>query len=326
MSDCILLGPPRYEELMAEGVRTLEQAGYRCIPNTSGAPLTMESIAAYADECVAVIAGAEPWGAAQLDLLPRLEIVAKCGVGLDTVDLVAAERRGIVVTNTPGANSNAVAELAVALMLAALRGVVPAGSALQDGRRIHVIGRELAGRSVGLVGWGNIAKLVAKRLQGFEVELRVFDPYIGPTDSPGVDFASSLEELVSASDIVSLHLPLTEQTRGLVGADLLASFRPGSVLINTARGGLVDEAALAEALDRGHLAGAALDVQQDERPGAPNEVRGRENVVLLPHLGAESQEAFDAVGAFNAEDILATLSGATPPRRVVAAPNRAEPA
>ena len=294
-------------------------------PEYRGVPLTMESIAAYASECVAVIAGAEPWGAAQLDLLPRLEIVAKCSIGLDTVDLVAAEHRGIVVTDAPGANSNAVAELAVALMLAALRGVVPAGSELQDGRRIHVIGRELAGRSVGLVGWGNIAKLVAKRLQGFEVELRVFDPYIGPTGSPDVDFASSLEELVSASDIVSLHLPLTEQTRRLVGADLLASFRPGSLLINTARGGLVDEATLAEALDRGHLAGAALDVQQDERPGAPNEVRGRD-VILLPHLGAESQEAFDAVGAFNAEDILATLSGATPPRRVVAAPKRAEPA
>lgn len=311
----IILGPPKYEILMIDAVEYLTEHGYNCVPNPGDSQITEQHIAQYKDTCSAVIAGPEYWGPQQLDLLPNLRILAKCGVGLDSVDLEATRARGITVTNTPRMNSNAVAEFTVALIIAGLRGLFPAATAMQNNRRIHIAGYELNQKTIGIVGWGAIGQLVAQRLSGFNPRIVVFDPY-SPVASDAIIVVDTLEELVSVSDVVTLHLPATPETTLMINSDLLSKFRPGALLINAARGALVDEYALAQALDAGQLTGACLDVLQDETDTPNSPLLGRSNVLITPHLGAETWEAYRAVGAANAEDILTVLAGKKSTREI----------
>jgi glyoxylate reductase len=247
-----------------------------------------------------------------------LEVVANFGVGYDNIDLDAARARGVRVTNTPGVLDNATAELAVALMLAAARRIAEADATVRSGGWARsaakgLIGRELAGATVGLVGSGRIGRRVAELLQGFEARLLVTSR--SSAAPPGTERVE-LPDLLAASDFVSLHLPLTAETRHLIDADALAAIKPGAILVNTSRGGVIDTTALIHALRSGHLGAAGLDVYEDE-PHVPPELRELPNTVLLPHLGSATGTTRDAMARLCAENVIAVIDGRAPPAAVV---------
>jgi glyoxylate reductase len=247
---------------------------------------------------------------------PTLRVVANLAVGYDNVDLEACRARTVTVTNTPDVLTNATAELAVALMLAAARRLgegerLVRGAAWSGWEPGQLLGRELSGAVVGIVGLGRIGSRVAELLGSFDVSLL----YSARSPTPqaarlGADHVA-VEELFERSDFVTLHLPLTAQTHHLVDDAALARFKPGAILVNTARGGLVDSAALAQALLSGRLAAAALDVYEHE-PEVPPELTQLENVVLLPHVGSASVKARDGMARLVAENVIAVLEGRAP--------------
>ncbi|MFF9063458.1 hydroxyacid dehydrogenase [Streptomyces sp. NPDC014882] len=247
-------------------------------------------LAAMSDADALIVRSGTRVDAEILDRAPRLRLVARAGVGLDNVDTTTARARGIAVVNAPDSNTVSVAELTVGLIVASMRHITAAARSLRDGewRRSDFAGVELAGRTLGIVGYGRIGRQVARRLAAFDMRILVHDPY---ADTVGDDVrATGLDELLAASDVVTLHLPKTPATTGLVGARELALMKPTALLVNTARGGIVDETALARALRDGELAGAALDVFATEPP-AHSPLLALPNVLALPHLGAGTRDA-----------------------------------
>jgi glyoxylate reductase len=248
-----------------------------------------------------------------------LEVVANFGVGYDNIDLDAARARGVRVTNTPGVLTNATAELAVALMLAAARRIAEADAAVRGGEwersaANEPIGRELSGATVGLVGFGRIGRRVAELLCGCEVRLLVTSRSSG-APSPGVERLELLD-LLGASDFVSVHVPLAAETRHLIDASALAAMKRGAILVNTSRGAVVDTAALILALRSSHLGAAGLDVYEDE-PHVPSDLRKLSNTVLLPHVGSATAATRDAMARLCADNVIAVLDGRDPPTPVV---------
>jgi len=245
-----------------------------------------------------------------IESAPDLRLVGRAGVGVDNVDCDAATERGVVVMNTPTGNTVTTAELAIALLVALARHIPRADRQVRSGswKKSTLVGTELSGKVLGIVGLGRIGRVVAERAQAMHMEVVAADPYLSKTGagSPiaGVELLE-LDELLGRSDFVSLHLPLSEGTRNLISRERIATMKRGARLINAARGGLVDEAALAEALESGHLAGAALDVLAEEPPAADHPLLAREDVVLTPHLGASSLEAQVKVAADIAEQVVA---------------------
>ena len=247
-----------------------------------------------------------------LEAAERLKVVARAGIGLDNVDVEAATRRGILVVNAPRSNIVSAAEHTIALLLAQARNIPQAHAALRAGRweRSRYQGVELAGKTLGIVGLGRVGAMVAQRALAFGMRVIAYDPYV-PRERAreiGVDLMPSLEALLVQSDFVSLHLPRTPQTEGLIGAHELSLMKEGARLVNTARGGIVDEEALAKAIEDGHLGGAALDVFAHEPPG-DSPLFHLENVVVTPHLGAATVEAQDKAGAQIAEMVRLALAG-----------------
>jgi D-3-phosphoglycerate dehydrogenase len=266
---------------------------------------------------VAWIAGTGPVTAAHLDAAPRLQVVARHGVGIEAVDVAAATDRGIVVTNTPGANSDAVADHAVALLLAAVRGIVPGDRDVRAGNWAVRRGRELGSLTVGLVGFGRIGRGVARRLGGFGTAIAAHDPYADEDElrSQGVQ-PLALEDMPARCDAVSLHAP---GGACLIDDAWLRRARPGLVLVNTARADLVDEGAAAAALRSGLLAAYAADTLSTEASGGTSPLLDddiADRVLLTPHIGAQTVEAVDRMSASAAADVLAVLSG-TPPAHPV---------
>ncbi|MGW7278514.1 hydroxyacid dehydrogenase [Streptomyces sp. NPDC054844] len=255
---------------------------------------------------------------AALAAAPRLRVVARAGVGLDNVDVGAATRHGVLVANAPLSNVLSVAELTIGLILTLMRNVVPAGSALRAGRweRSRHQGVELAGRTVGIVGLGHVGTLVARRLAAFDVEAIAYDPYVPQSHARSVGVTlTDLDELMSRSDVVTVHLPKSPATTGLIGDRELRLAKPSMLLVNTARGGIVDETALAVALKEERLAGAALDVFAIE-PAVGNPLLDFPNVLATPHLGAGTHEAQGRAGRDAVSAVLRVLSGERPEHAV----------
>jgi glyoxylate reductase len=264
---------------------------------------------------------ADPTVPVDADLLdaagPALRIVANFAVGYDNVDVEACRARGVMVTNTPDVLTNATAELTVGLMLVAARRIGEAERIVRSGRWTgwdprQLLGRELAASTIGIVGLGRIGTRVAELLQGFGARLL----YSSRTARPELESKLGIERreldgLVAESDVVTLHAPLTSDTRHLVDRGRLERFKPGSILVNTSRGGLVDHAALAEALRSGALAAAALDVYENE-PEVPGELLELENVVLAPHIGSATSEARNGMARLVAENVTSVLDGRGP--------------
>lgn len=247
-----------------------------------------------------------------LDHAACLRVIGRAGAGVDTIDVPAATARGIVVVNAPGGNAVAAAEHTLALMFALARRIAPADASLKRGEwsRSKYVGSELTGKTLGLVGLGRVGSEVARRALGLDMRVMVYDPYVPDEHARrnGME-PVELDALLASSDFVSLHVPLTEATRGLLNAARIASMRPGAFLVNCARGGLVDEAALLAALDDGRLGGAGIDVYSREPVSADDPLPRHLKVVATPHLGASTVEAQVNVAAQVASDVLAVLEG-----------------
>ncbi|MEV6349405.1 phosphoglycerate dehydrogenase [Actinoplanes sp. NPDC051851] len=275
-------------------------------------------LAALAGVDAVIVRSATRIDAEALAAAPRLRVVARAGVGLDNVDIPAATARGVLVVNAPTSNIVSAAEQAVALLLAVARHTASASAALKAGawRRSAYTGVEIAGKTVGVVGLGRIGVLFAQRMAAFGVRLVAYDPYVQPARAAqlGVRLVS-LEELLAESDFVSVHLPRTPETVGLIGEKELAAVKPGVRIVNAARGGLVDERALAEALADGRVAGAGLDVYETE-PLTASPLFAFDTVVATPHLGASTVEAQDKAGLAVAQSVDLALRGEFVPEAV----------
>ncbi|MEO9325027.1 phosphoglycerate dehydrogenase [Nocardioides sp. C4-1] len=275
-------------------------------------------LAAIVDADAVLVRSATRIDAEALDAATRLKVVARAGVGLDNVDVRAATLAGVMVVNAPTSNIVSAAELAVALMLAAARHVSPAHAALRNGewKRARYTGTELYEKTIGVVGLGRIGVLVAQRLAAFGMTVIAYDPYVqaGRAAQVGVRLVD-LDTLLAESDFMSVHLPKTPETVGLIGADQLARAKTGLVLVNAARGGIVDEAALYDALKTGQIAAAGLDVFAQE-PCTDSPLFELENVVATPHLGASTEEAQEKAGLSVARSVRLALAGELVPDAV----------
>jgi D-3-phosphoglycerate dehydrogenase len=246
-----------------------------------------------------------------LDAAPKLKIVARAGVGLDNVDVKTATERGVLVVNAPTSNIHSAAEHALALLLSAARQIPAADATLREHawKRSSFSGTEIFGKTVGVVGLGRIGQLVAQRLAAFEAHIVAYDPYVSAARAAqlGIELLS-LDELLGRADFISVHLPKTPETAGLIDKEALAKTKPGVIIVNAARGGLVDEAALAEAVSSGHVRAAGLDVFSKE-PCTDSPLFELAEVVVTPHLGASTEEAQDRAGTDVAASVKLALAG-----------------
>jgi D-3-phosphoglycerate dehydrogenase len=274
-----------------------------------------------------MIARKIPVRADEMDHAPHLKVIARHGVGVDSVDLEEATKRGILVTNTPGENRESVAELAVAFMLSLARRVpqaqasmhaLPKGNvgqftALLD--RYQLTGTDLEGKSLGIIGTGRIGSTVARKcIAAFDMKVTGYDPYVSGEvmKSFGVAKVERLDDLLPPIDFLTAHCPLTPETRGMVGRRELALMKKGAYVINTARGGIIDEKALYEVLCSGHIAGAGLDVWQIEPPDPADPLLNHEHLLATPHYAGTTEESLYRVGIAAVEEVLAALQGRRP--------------
>ena len=253
----------------------------------------------------------------------RLKIVARTGVGVDPsrVDLVTAKDLRIWVTNMPGSNAVAVAELAFAQMLALLRHTHEANIAVREGRwsdYVKFVGTELAGKTLGIIGFGNIGARVALRARAFEMDFLAYDPYIPDTYITAMNGTpATLEEIMTQSDLITIHCPATDETRGMIGARELAMMKPTAHILNLARGGIIEEQALFEALRDGRIAGAAVDAMAQEPPSTDHPLFTLSNVLLTPHIGGGTTEASTRGEWGAAQEVVRVLEGGRPKNPVI---------
>jgi D-3-phosphoglycerate dehydrogenase / 2-oxoglutarate reductase len=307
----VLVTFPDYDTEHPEHGGALTAAGYlmRIAPKR-GARSTEELLALSADVAGA-ICSTDPFTRDVLRDSPNLQVIARVGVGIDSIDAAAATELGVAITTTPGANEETVADHAIAMMLGLLRRIpendagVRRGEWNRTGPHTPLL---LTGCTVGLIGYGHIGRLVARRLAGFDVELLVSDPALGDSDSPR---SVELAELLARSDVVSLHTPLIAATHHLIDQAALQLMRPHAVLVNTSRGGVVDEAALIQALNEGVIAGAALDVFETEPP-VTSPLFAMPNVVVSPHVGGISTKSIDVMMRMATASVIDVIEGRIP--------------
>lgn len=275
-------------------------------------------LAAIADVDAVLVRSATQIDAEALAAAKNLKVVARAGVGLDNVDIPAATKAGVMVVNAPTSNITSAAELAVGLLLATARHIAPANEALKGGKwaRSRFTGVELLDKTVGVVGLGRIGSLVAERLRGFGMRVLAYDPYASAQKAGlvGAELVS-LDQLLAESDFITVHLPKTPETLGLIGEEALAKVKPSVRIVNAARGGVVDEEALADALRDGRVAGAGIDVFAKE-PTTSSRLFEFEQVVVTPHLGASTDEAQEKAGIAVARSVRLALSGELVPDAV----------
>jgi D-3-phosphoglycerate dehydrogenase/(S)-sulfolactate dehydrogenase len=296
------------DDLSPEAVRILKDAGLEVDVKVGLPAAELEAIIGGYDALA--VRSATKVGAKLLERAAKLRVVGRAGVGVDNVDLDAATRRGVVVMNTPGGSSVTVAELALAMILSLYRHVPGATASVKAGKweKKRFQGREIAGKTLGVVGIGNIGSVLVERALAMKMRVVAYDPFITPEAAAkmGAELVE-LDRLWREADVVSLHVPLSEQTRHLVGAATLARMKKGAILVNCARGGIVDERAVAESLAAGHLGGVALDVWEKEPPPPDHPLFALDQVVCTPHIGASTEEAQSAVAIAIAEQLVAYL-------------------
>ncbi len=280
------------DPLLPEGLEILKKAGLSVEEKIGLSPEALKEAIREADGII--IRSGTKLTAEIIEAGERLKVIARAGTGLDNVDLEAASRRGIVVMNCPGGNTNSAAEHTLALMFALARNIPQAMASLKAGRweRKKFMGRELMGKTLGIVGLGRIGSVVAERALGLKMKVIAYDPFVTPEKASemGVELVS-LDELYARADIITVHVPLMKETYHLINAESFAKMKEGVLFINCARGGIVDEMALYEAMKSGKVAGAALDVFEKEPPDPEHPLLKMENFVCTPHLGASTLEA-----------------------------------
>lgn len=263
--------------------------------------------------CAAVVASNERYDEQVLSALPDLRIIARWGVGCDAIDLQAAAEAGVVVANTPGTLQESVADQTFALMLTLSRRVPEQMEVARSLNWRHVEGVEIWRKTLGIIGFGSIGQAVARRALGFSMCVLGYDPYVDPDRFVTLaTTATPLDQLVRESDVLTLHANLTDETRGIIGEQELRSMKPGAFLINCGRGALVDQAALARALEEGWIAGAALDTLVDEPPDPDAPILSAPNVIITPHNASQTAESAARVNAAVCDNVLVTLNGKRP--------------
>lgn len=313
----VLITTRSFAEGGPEPLALLERAGVEVRRPPIGRPLGDDEMAALVGEIDGIIAGLDRIGPRALTRgAPRLRVVARNGVGVDGIDLATATRLGIVVTNAPGVNTEAVADLVFGLMVGAARHLVEVDRAIRDGGWTRILGQELYRKTLGLIGFGLAGRAVARRARGFEMRVLAIDP---APDEPvarslGVEL-TTLDAVLEGSDFVSVHVPLTPDTAHLIGETELRRMKRTACLINTARGGVVDEAALVRALREGWIGGAGCDVFVNEPP-VNSPLLTAPRLILTPHIGAHTVEAVTRGALVAVENLLAVLGGRPAPNAV----------
>ncbi|HZP95757.1 MAG TPA: phosphoglycerate dehydrogenase [Candidatus Limnocylindria bacterium] len=275
-------------------------------------PRTETEIAQLARGCFAVIASTDPFTEAVLTQLPDLRLIARVGVGMDSIDIDAATRLGVLVCVARGTNELAVAEHTVALMLAALRRIVQCDRSVRAGewnRTGRLTGNDLHGKTVGLLGFGVIGRAVANLLRSFDVRLIAFDPAVA--SDPAVEIVA-FDEVLARADILSVHVPLLPTSRHLIGARELALMKRGAILVNTSRGGIIDEASLKAALADGHIGMSALDVFEEEPPSTSFLLAATDRTILTPHVAGLTVESIAAMQEHATDAVIDVLKGRMP--------------
>ncbi len=292
------------DDVSDSGLQPLRDANFD-VDKQAG--LSVDELLAAVAGCQGLVVRSETKVTSQvMDAASELRVIGRAGVGVDNIDVAAATARGIVVMNAPDGNTITTAEHTMALLVALARNVAQANSSLKSGKwaRKGFIGVELAGKTLGIVGLGRIGKAVAARARAFGMQIVAFDPFIAPDQARDLEIeVAPLNEVFARADFLTVHTPLTADTRGIVGAQAFAQMKPGVRVVNCARGGLVDEAALHEAIKAGIVAGAALDVFEKEPPANDNPLLGLDEVIVTPHLGASTTEAQEGVAFTVAEQM-----------------------
>lgn len=309
----VLVTATNYSTLCAEAKRLLEEGGCEIIENRVGRPHTFEELVPLVSDIDGVIAGVDTWDEAVFKLAPNLKAIARFGVGVDNIDLAKAREYGIQVTNVPGGNADAVAELAVGLILSMIRNIPALHQSARRGYWDRYVGEEIQGKTVGLLGFGNIAQMTAKKLQGFDVKLIAYDKYPNADKAKeyGVELVSS-DDVLKRSDVVSMHLPSLKETYHMMSDEQFSMMKKTAFFVNTARGALVDEKALHRALQTRSIAGAAIDVYEQEPVSADNPLFQLDNLISTPHTAAETVETYRRVGLVTAQALLDVFAGKEP--------------
>jgi len=306
----ILVTPTSFQKPQnKEAKEVLEAFADEVVYNELARPLTSEELSDRLKDVDGYIAGLDYITADALRNANKLKVISRYGTGVDRVDLKTAKEKGIVVTKTPGTNATAVCELAFALMLSLARSIPRLDSAVKNGEWPRNNGIELKGKTLGIIGFGAIGKNLAIRARAFGMDVIAYDPYFDTAFANANSVKqSTLEEVISTADFISLHVPFSEQTAHMINAQRIEKMKDGAFVINTARGGLLDEAAVAQAIRRGKLGGVGLDAYENE-PVTDSPLLGLDNVVMTPHTGAHTDEATRAMAMMAVENLIAVLSG-----------------
>jgi len=313
----VVITATSFSEVTREPEERLITAGHEIVHNPYGRPMTAAEVAPLLADADACVAGVDDFSAPALAQAGRLKLLVKHGAGIDNIDVPACTAKGIAVANIPGANAEAVADMALALMLAVARHIAEGDRTTKAGQWVNTYGVDLHRATVGLLGLGRIGKGVARRCRGFDARVLAYDPYFDEDFAAEHDIerADSIEEVMRESDFVSIHMPSTPETRKTINAGKIALMKPTAILVNTARGAIVDEDALADALDQGRIFGAGLDVYAAEPPSGSRLLRC-ERAVTMPHVSSNTPGALLAMGNGCVDAVEAVLAGQRPPHLI----------
>jgi D-3-phosphoglycerate dehydrogenase len=309
----VLITATSFSEVSREPEERLVRAGYEIVQNPYGRPMAPEEIRPLLKGIDGVAAGVDQWFPPAFDDADCLKVVARHGAGMDCVDVAECTKRGIVVANIPGANAEAVADMAMALMLAVARHIPFGDSTTKAGQWVNSYGADVFQATLGLLGMGRIGKGVARRGRGFDMRVLAYDPYFDEKFAAdyGIERAGSIEQVMQEADFVSVHMPLSDETRKIINAEKIALMKPSAILVNTARGAIIDEDALADALEAGSIFGAGLDVYATEPP-TQSRLLKCQRAVTMPHNSSNTPGALRAMGDGVVDAIIDVFEGRRP--------------
>lgn len=293
----------------SKALEVLKEFSGDLVFNEAGRPLTEEELIPLLKDCDGYIAGLDFITEKVIRSCEKLKVISRYGAGYDRVDVEAAKAQGICVTNTPGVNAEAVGELAFSLILSAARRIPYLNQSTRNGQWVRSTGMELKGKTIGIMGLGAIGKVVARCAKGFEMKVIAYDPFINEEYCAAHQIGvCSFDEVIEQADIISLHLPLNDSTRHLIGEEVIGRMKQGAILINTSRGGIIDEEAAYQALKAGKLGGLGLDAFETEPP-TDSPLFELDNVIVTPHTGAHTKEATDNMAFASIRNLIDILSG-----------------
>lgn len=314
----ILVTPRSFASASDKPMKMLTKKGYEIQINNTGRPYKKEEMLNLIRDVDGIIIGIDELSAEIIEEANELKVISKYGTGLDNIDINMATNKKIIVTNTPTANVDAVADLAFGLILSLARRIPEADQKTKSGKWEKIIGKSVWKKTIGIIGLGKIGRQVVKRAQGFEMNILVFRRNIFKdkkfAQKYGIKYVN-LEKLLQKSDYITIHIPLNDATRGMISYKELEKIKKEAFLINTSRGGIVDEEALYDALRNNKLRGAALDVYNNEPPGK-SPLMELDNVIMTPHIGAYTEEAIENMGMQAAQNLIDVLEGRKPKNRV----------